>query len=134
MPGPTRVQLRFFGLPPLQSLCHWFPSMNIWIRILNVLAAETGGRMFDPLHTWNLQEKGAPFWRKKQDKTTSNCQIVRYPLSVFGECITGKGIAFGVVLTCLRFFQVVCTTQLSFFPPKKHHQLPQQLPTTLPSQ
>ena len=78
------------------------------------------------------RKRGFRFGGKKQDKTTSNCQMVRYPLSVLGEYITGKGIAFGVVLTCLRCFQVVCTTQLSFFPPKKHHQLPQQLMSLKP--
>ena len=57
--------------------------------------------------------KRGPVLEQKTRKTTSNCQIVRYPLSVFGECITGKGIAFGVVLTCLRCFQVVRTSQPS---------------------
>ena len=67
------VQLRFFGLPPLQSLCHWFPSMNIRIRILprfGGVPPTEARKMCDPLQTWNLQEKGSRLEEK--------LQIVRY--------------------------------------------------------
>ena len=121
---PHVVQLRFTGLPPLQSLCHWFPSMNIRIRILRITPRFGGVRptearkMCDPLQTWNLQEKGSRLEEK--------LQIVRYPLSVLGEYITGKGIAFGVVLT---FFPLLWSASHLSTVPKFPQKNSQRLPT-----